>query len=292
MSGVVAKESGGMKVNDHHLNTPKRVLFDWEQDIGTKGNLMYLKKTDIKVPDEYQRELNNKKALQIAAHFRWDAFGALTVALRRNGYFVIEGQHRLAAAMKRDDVDLVPCVVFVKEEIKAEASAFLLQNTNRKPLTFYDRFKALEVNSDATAEFIIGLLDETGHKLGTAHNRQGIKVVRCTALMYRWASTKPDALYNAWPLIAAVHGERTVGEQITEGLCYMEDKIPGVTSDKRWRKRILDAGYDRLTNSIIAAKAFFTKGGAKVYATGIVKEINKGLPENRRLILPGSEGVA
>lgn len=267
-------------------SVPKQERYKWNQDIGEQGSLEYIKKELIYIPEEYQRNLNNAKTTTIASDFRWDAFGAITVVRRNGKLYVIEGQHRLAAALKRSDVSSVPCVVFDSSGLSEEASAFLLQNTNRKPLTFYDRFKALEVSEDETAKFVRELVDTTGHELASPFaNSRAKKLVRCTAAVYRLARTQPNALLEVWPVVSMVFDDRPVSDFLLEGLCYIENMLPGTMANKRWRKRIVDAGYEELTRSVNSARAFFSKGGPRVYATGIVKAINKGLPERSRLVL-------
>lgn len=97
-------------------------------------------KKALTVPvDEYQRdESAGLIAKDIALHYNRVAFGALTVIERHNGggplLLVADGGTRLAAALLRDDVNELPCLVFSGLTKEEEADVFLAINQNRRKL--------------------------------------------------------------------------------------------------------------------------------------------------------------
>lgn len=65
---------------------------------------------------------------------------------------------------------------------------------------------------------------------------------------------------------------------MVSGLHHIESKMPEGESltDSRWRERVLQAGYERLLQAAGSAAAYHARGGAKVWADGMLKEMNKG----------------
>src|SRR4051794_31726791 len=93
-----------------HRGTDKIRQYGWTAD-NVPGKLIYLPKESLQVDPTYQRPLNDRKRLRIASAFNWAAFGVLICARRPDGtIWVIDGQHRLSAAMSRSDVRDVPVI--------------------------------------------------------------------------------------------------------------------------------------------------------------------------------------
>ncbi len=97
----------------------------------------------LKVDHSYQRsEVFEQAVLEIARNFDWAKFGAISVVDRNGELYVTDGQQRLAAVLRRGDVDRVPCVVTRSIGISHEAEVFIGINTNRKVVNSYDKYRA------------------------------------------------------------------------------------------------------------------------------------------------------
>ena len=125
---------------------------------------------DIKVDRAYQRALSDLKLNQIM--WQWDepAAGILLVCLRDDGYYVIDGQHRLEAA-KRLGIKFLRCQVLIDIEVKKEAELFYKCNTARGAPSSLSVFRARLIAHDKIAmrinQIIEGegfLVDYTGHQ--------------------------------------------------------------------------------------------------------------------------------
>src|SRR5438270_788977 len=80
---------------------------------------------------------------RIAANWDWGLCQPLYVARRADGkLYVVDGQHRWAAAKLRGDVWQLPCVVRSFESTEHEAAAFVALNQERTPLTVLQIFRA------------------------------------------------------------------------------------------------------------------------------------------------------
>src|SRR5689334_6103185 len=74
------------------------------------GEFAMIDKTKLNVDLSYQRKTTKSRVDKIREEWSWIAFGAVSVALRGDGeWFVMDGQHRVLAAMMRDDIKEVPC---------------------------------------------------------------------------------------------------------------------------------------------------------------------------------------
>jgi hypothetical protein len=85
-------------------------------------------------------------------------------------------------------------------------------------------------------------------------------------------------LTRLFPLIGIVCVGKPVHERILDGLLYIETHLPDEQSliDKEWRKRMLRVGYDGLLDAANRFAAAYSKGGARVWAVGMVEAMNKG----------------
>lgn len=99
----------------------------------------------------YQREIDSKASQRLIRHIAenwdWRLCAPLTVSHRADtdgtmAYFVIDGQHRLAAAELRQDIDELPCIISKFASFEEEALAFVAINTARKGVTALDKYHA------------------------------------------------------------------------------------------------------------------------------------------------------
>ena len=55
-------------------------------------------------------------------------------------------------------------------------------------------------------------------------------------------------------------------------------------ADKRWRDKILRIGYQGLLDAAQSAASFYAKGGPKVWAIGVMKELNKEVADTPSML--------
>lgn len=251
------------------------------------GVLMDVEKSELSVDHTYQRNVNNLKANKIASEWSWVACGVLIVASRADGFFVIDGQHRLAAALKRSDIKTVPCIVFdVENGVLGEAEGFIASNTLRKPMSGVDKFRALLVMKDPAALLVNRLCTATMRKITTGGTGRNLSCVGHALLN---ANKHPKVFERIFPLVDRLCNDKIMHEWILNGMMYLELKMPDGESltDKRWADKILSIGHDRILDGIRTAKAYYKRGGPKIFATGIVDAIN--FKAKKKLVLKGTE---
>lgn len=258
---------------------------------GRPGDLRWINKNALSVDHDYQRELRKDKALEIASQWSWTAVGTLVVAERPQTALgtvlaVMDGQHRLDAALCRSDIVELPCHVHLVRTREEEARAFYMLNKNRRPPGILDTFHSLsfEGNPEATlvADLMSAIQREPSKKAGPSH-------IKCVGVLMHWAKSNPDTLIRMWPLLSKVCEGAVFHERIVEALLYIETHMTEGQSltARKWTDRVLRAGFQGLLDGAGRAAAFYARGGPRVWAIGMVEVMNMGC----RIKLP-VEGVS
>lgn len=242
-----------------------------------KGQFQEVLKSDLLVNNEvYQREATKAKVLALSANWSWISCGTLTVARRKGELWVVDGQHRKLAADNRSDITRLPCMIFDVENVSQEARAFLATNRNRKPMTALASFKAECAAGDEVALFVSDVIQNCGLRLTTASTEAG--AFKAIALAKSLAATDRDLFVRAMQMGAklALTARGPLHQKVLAGIFYV---LQNVNSDDvtRLTKRLDQIGMAAIKRSIDSASAYYAKGGAKVYADGILQAVNKGL---------------
>jgi hypothetical protein len=253
--------------------------YNWTQR-NEPGALMYVAKTSLRIDPTYQRALNEHRRKRIAQAFNWAAFGVLVVAQREDGtMYVIDGQHRLAAVLSRSDVVNVPVVVFPMVGVKDEAIDFLITNKDRKPMRGIESFRAMLVAGDKDAVAVNDLVHACGREIGKAKKSD----VDCIITLLKLHRLDSVSLCRVWPLVDALCGEERPKDALVNGLWFLERKMVDATGvlapisrTHSARKKLIECGHSMVTKSINEARAYHVRGGAGVFARGLLKAINSG----------------
>jgi Family of unknown function (DUF6551) len=250
------------------------------------GVIMDVDKQELSVDEAYQRAPAQRKVEEMAKRWSWIACGVIIVADRGKIFHVIDGQHRVLAAMRRDDVTTLPCLVFPTESIEQEAQGFLDSNTTQRRLTGFDRYGALLITKDPAALLVQKLCAATGREVS---KWQSPRTVRCVATMLRFAGNQPAVFTRVWPLVHELHHGISVSDRVLCGLVYIESHLPEgqSLSQPRWKARILRLGYNEISDGIAKATAYYRRGGERIWARGVLDTINRGL--QHRLVLASGE---
>jgi hypothetical protein len=255
-----------------------------------RGVMEWIEKNKLSVDPIYQRTVSEKKRSLIASNFSWVAFGALSVALRPDGrMFVVDGSHRLAAALSRSDIIEVPCVIFESRgDLLDEANGFLAINTARKPLEFLDKFNAMLVAKDPSAMKADELIRSAGYRCARGSAGDNGRVIRCLSELINGLKTNEDATCRVWPLAVELANGKAIHNRILGSLIWLESRMEagsGVTASEHWRK-LVKVGQDAILRSIADASALYGSGGTTVWAKAVLEVLNKG-KRNRLFVKTG-----
>lgn len=264
-------------------SVPKRVKFGWSAP-GDVGEFLLIDKNQINIDHaNYQRAYSHGRSVLMARRFSWRRFEVIIVALRNDGsYWVIEGQHRLKAAMLRDDVTLVPCLVFLVDDIKEEAKTFVDIGTGSKALTSLDKFQPAITAGDESAILVNDLLVASDYRPNSTSSAGSVK---CLKTLVKLAKEDAEALKELWPLLVQVHAGKAIHQRLVEGLAYLHKSSGGRILKDPYRRRLVARGRDNLIADANKAAQAYSTGGAKVWAAGIAGQMSKGLRDENKILI-------
>jgi hypothetical protein len=248
------------------------------------GALKMLHKDALQIHPAYQRDAILFKVKEITANWSWVGCGAIVVGERGGEFWVIDGQHRVLAAKRRSDITTLPCVVFQTEGVRQEAVAFLDLNTGRKPVSSLGKFKAMIAAGDEKACIVHKTLESLGITAKASAGRQG--ELKSVAWAVKRAGENPEKFELVMRTAAELSHDMPIAEKLLDGLWYINDRLPGGIGEKRFADRVRSIGARKLIDAANKASAYFVRGGAGIWATGMMDEINKGLRNKFSLTEP------
>lgn len=272
-----------------HGGITKIDRYGWSQIKDSRGSFEMVDKMVVEVDETYQRDADNPKVNEIASQFLWVAFGVLLVGRRPDGsLWCFDGQHRLLAAQKRSDVTEVPCFVFDMKTMGQEAEAFLLANSKRKAVSALAKWKAqVQVGDKATLR-ANELVEYSGRKVGLANASN----IACIGLLRKLCAKdqEHELLKKVWPLLCELCEGEVLANELVDAFVYIESKLvaqgEGVSlTDRKWSCRVKEIGFKDLRTGALEGAAFFSKGGAKSWAQGVLNVLNRRLQEKNYLTL-------
>ena len=267
--------ASGSKNGTRSGKAPKTKVerYDWKIK-DEMPEFSWIDKTDLQIDETYQRNAVQSKVVRMAAKWSWKACSSLHVALRDDAsWWVFDGQYRLLAARHRSDISHLPCLVFGVASKVEEAQGFLDVNTNRKPVEMVAKFRALVMAEDALALKAAALIHESGRQVSL---HAGGRTITCVSALMRCIQYDEASMRRIWPLTLELCSGRSVHQRLLQALHHVEWRAKQSLTDQPWRGALIKIGYDGLLSGINKANAFYTVGGPKVWASGIIELVNRG----------------
>jgi hypothetical protein len=240
------------------------------------------KKQDLHIDSNYQRTMvSESRIAAITQQWSWVACGSIIIAERDGTFWVIDGQHRVLAAMRRSDIQELPCIVFKSLGVEDEALAFYRANSVRGNVTPFDKLRALLAAGDRLAIDVVTIMDEQGYKPSNVHG--GAYTVSCVAAFVSAVKVNRGALKKVWPLVAKLHNGLQIKKSVLDALIYIAKFGTDDITSPQWEKRVLKRGLHEINNAIDRAHSLYQRGGTKIFAAATVEVLNKGLPQSARM---------
>jgi hypothetical protein len=275
-----------MEITPNTRGIDKTSRYKWVTN-DQPGELLWLHKDALKINPDYQRDVITDKVKQLTADWSWLSCGALIVGQREGVFWVIDGQHRALAAKRRSDIESLPCLVFQTRDLKTEAIGFLDANTGRKPVTAIAKQKALVAAGDEVAAYVQQQVALLGLEIKSTANVGG--QIKCIAWCTRRAADDRDAFRLVLTIGAelSIQDNMAVPERLLESLWLLHFKCGEGLADKRLTKRLREKGARVLLDAANRAAAYYANGGGKIWAEGVLQELNKGL--HRKFVMNSAE---
>jgi hypothetical protein len=265
------------------MTMDKNNRYGWTP-LDDEGCCIWIDKTKLEVDHSYQRPEARQKVLRIAAEFSWRKFGCLVVSLREDDrHVVIDGQHRALAAMKRDDVSLVPCMVFTELQLADEAGAFVGLNTARKPVSALVKYEAQLIAGDAIAVWVDQTLKALGfERVKTLHAAMQIK---CIAELQKMAATNETRTYSTLRILASMcrGGNSPAHVDVLQVVWVLVMQVgeQGMEQMELLEERLNKVGYVAVKKEIDKCRELI--GSHQLYraADWVLERLNKGCRANK-----------
>jgi hypothetical protein len=283
VTAIAASGQNGKKAKQPWSDDRRRDLIEMHNwaPVGYPARFAWVHKNELEVDTSYQRSVNVLKATDIAREFDWELFSVLIISFRNGKYFVTDGQHRLTAAKKRPEIELVPCLVFESTGPKDEAVVYIGANTRKSQIRGYDLFKAKVVSLDSVALGVTELLSANGRKPGPSPSS---KTVACLQLMCSLYTRNADDLKTMFPLICDLCASASIPDSLVRALMGTQAKARAAGHDltqSPFRERLLNASGEVLSAEINREKQIVGEGGCRTETRAIIKWLNKqrGVPK-------------
>jgi len=256
---------------------------------GTPPEFAVVPKRELKVDHTYQRPVDLARARRIAAQWNWRDCGFIAVSMRDNGeYYIIDGQHRHAAAMMIDEIEQLPCEVNFFISSEDEAKAFRDRNRERKPLQPIDIARAGALIGEPVYVAFFDLCEE----LNLKPTKSGTSVGVLRPVDWTIKSMHRDM--DATVMVIRLAAELTradglpISSIILAGLMYIHNYATVNLNDPIMLRCVRACGALTLEQAATNAVSRYgggnkVKGGEKMWATGMLEILNKQrnrLPRN------------
>lgn len=156
-----------------------------------RGTTVLIPLGELRVDPAAQRQLVPSHVARIAADFDPSLVGVIYVSKRKDGYYIVDGQHRVAAmrAAGYDKTALVEAIVFQEIDRAAEAVRFNGLNTT-KQVQAIDRFRVRVTAGDPVAVAIDGILSNAGLRVSGNPSPGAFAAVLAAEKVYTGAVVK------------------------------------------------------------------------------------------------------
>jgi len=162
--------------------------------LGARPVLQWIPIGELSIDATYQRAVRGageKLVAQIAERFDWGRFGVLFVTPSSDGrgYAVIDGQHRLAAARARGDIDALPASIISADrplDTARQAALFISINGDRLAVRPINLFWAAVHQGEPVAVSMVAICRDAG-----------VNIARYQGVHYEPATTSAIAALRA-----------------------------------------------------------------------------------------------
>lgn len=261
--------------------------YGWNVD-NKPGVLVWIDKHDIKVDHSYQRPLNENSVRRIVRYFDWALFEALVVVRRDGDYYVVLGQHRLAAAMRRTDVEKIPCRLFdYGGDVRREAQIFVDESRRKKSLESEDKFRAMCAYGDPVALEVKNMIDKAGYRV-RVNRSGGREMVGCVMQLYSQMGEDENAAREAFDAAVQIMCGEYLEASLIRGLYHVNRamrKDGDSVNKKKHIEKLRRYGWERIKQEIHAVCSIYREQPARGCAVAIGNLLNKGLRNKINLSL-------
>ena len=200
------------------------------------SHLRWVRIGDLRTSPQSQRDFRPSWAADLASEFNLEGMGYLVVSHRGDDYFLIDGQHRVAALkiLGFADDDTVQCEVYDGLTEEQEAELFLERNNN-KTVDALSKFRVAEHAGRRVETEITECVRNQGLNIG----RHAICAVAALRTVHRRAG--PIGLGKTLRIIRDAYGDAGFKSAVIDGLGLAVQRYDGFLNEDRMVKSLSQA---------------------------------------------------
>ena len=274
-ANILSKVDKSLVATPAGLAIRKIERYDWTTG-GSVGVFTMIKKTDLNIDGRYQRDtVSETKIRDIAGKWDWLLLGALSVIEREDGtYWVFDGGHRTRAAFYRDDIDLLPCIVYQITSVNDEAKAFVARNTMVSNVSAFDRFHAAAFANEPVAKTAEAMLQEFG-LIPVKGGTQSGKCISCVGALQKCIEVNADDTKKVLSFCMKLSGESlVVGRVLSAMFTLYQHFKPQFDVIDRFGEKIERHSQREIEVKMNQFATECAKGGSVIHAKAILELIN------------------
>lgn len=204
-----------------------------EKRVETHGQIEYVRLGTMAIPPHAQREFKPAKVDQILSEFDLDVFGVPTVSERRGVFYIIDGQHRVAAIKqwlgKGWEDQRIECRVYRGLSESQEADKFDRLNDSM-PVSTFDKFR-IRVNAKREVETSIKKIVER-EKLKISKDAVPGAIQAVGTLRRVYLRTGDVGLGKSLRIIRDGFGDAGFEAAIIDGIGHLVQRYNGLIDEK------------------------------------------------------------
>jgi hypothetical protein len=265
---------------------------------GEPGRLEWIPVDQLAVDITYQRDTGSRKSLSLIKHlvneFDWTRLQPLILAERSdgNGLYVVDGQHRLTAAIQCNILSL-PCYIIKSNDISDEAQSFVGINKNRMNMTTIQIYHAEIAAGDELSLRVKKVCDSAAITVprsnGNGRQSKG-DVLTCPGRIKRCIKSFGDeTVLNALIALVEAGAEHSnyLSASMVEGTCliYSAYQSGDNFDPDRFIETIASKDNEAWREASQNFRSFERVSVASSFANVFLKQYNHGLQSQNRLSL-------
>jgi len=242
--------------------------------IEVTSHLQWVRLDQMKINPQAQRGLNESWANTLADEFNPDLMGFIHVSHRDGWYYIVDGQHRVRAAIMflGDSSQQVQCHVYENLTCDQEANLFLELNNTKKqgPMSRYKVALTAGKADELDVERICRSLDL---RIGLDKSCEEIGCVTAILAVYR--KHGPASFSFAMRVIRDAYGFDGFKRQNMSALALIKDRYGDRIDEAKLTERLAKSGIVALNQQAKAMKEATGNPADQCYAHAMIQFYNQ-----------------
>lgn len=237
---------------------------------------------------EYQRKVDPRHVDEIIANFNPLYLGEIIVSFRDGQYFVVDGQNRIAAQIKKNDDHqcLVNCKVYSGLTYEDEAAMFYHLDAISNKMKYNERVKAMsEAKDNPSVQDIKKILQAAGLKWSLSGNKNGARytISASQALIDSYETYGGVILGHALSLLAHTwHGDvRTLTAPFIKGISLFSRTYAQMITEEQFVRKLSKTMPGEI-KMLALQETMISRQDVK-YAKAFLKKYNINRQQDNRL---------